>query len=414
MKRDIIVKYSIVLLVIGCVFSCRKMDSTYKEFLVPGGVTYPQKAKTPIIYAGKNRVKIIWFGGADPSVVFARIFWNNYADSVEIDIPPGEDTVSVFIENLPERVYSFIIKTYDEQGHVSVPVEVIGKTYGEKYQSSLLATPLNASGMNNAGVAMFYWGIPDITNGAFAYEIRYKNNEENTVVKYLPIEDSISTITDKDLKAGTKVSYRTVFVPDSMSIDTFYSDFATVTIKNINIELDKSKWELHPLDNDINPLGYSDRPISRLWDNSTSTKPCRIVGDNLPQWITIDLGQEVVLTRVKMSFYSGPEINIANLYWLGIPKKFEIWGSNDPGEDGDWTDWTLLGHFIGETPSGEPRGSLTDEDIIAGKEGLDFSFPQQESAYRYIRLKTINTWLNPSLPSRTDVWYSEMTLWGQP
>src|SRR5699024_5034268 len=148
----------ILFIATGCIVSCRKMDSTYKEFLVPGGVTYPQKAKAPLIYAGKNRVKIVWYGGADPSVVKARIFWNNYADSIEVDIAPGEDTVSTIIDHLPERVYSFIIKTYDKKGHVSVPVEVIGKAYGDKYQSSLLATPLNASGINNAGMAMFYWG----------------------------------------------------------------------------------------------------------------------------------------------------------------------------------------------------------------------------------------------------------------
>jgi hypothetical protein len=60
------------------------MDSTYKQYVVPGGLTYAGKPTSPKAYSGLNRIKIAWLRGADPSVVKAKIFWNNFADSLAL------------------------------------------------------------------------------------------------------------------------------------------------------------------------------------------------------------------------------------------------------------------------------------------------------------------------------------------
>ena len=117
---------------------CKKMDSTYKQFIVPGGITYAGKANSALAYAGRHRVKISWLRGADPNIAKARIFWNNYKDSIEVNITPTKDTNSVIIANLPEKTYSFVIKTYDAKENSSIPVEIIGGSYGDRYQAQLL------------------------------------------------------------------------------------------------------------------------------------------------------------------------------------------------------------------------------------------------------------------------------------
>ncbi len=85
------------------------MDRTYKDFVVPGGLVYPQKASSSLVYVGRNRVKIVWLRGSDPSVTKARIYWNNYMDPVELDIPTMGDTIGVIIDHLPAKSYDFII-----------------------------------------------------------------------------------------------------------------------------------------------------------------------------------------------------------------------------------------------------------------------------------------------------------------
>lgn len=175
-------------------------------------------------------------------------------------------------------------------------------------------------------------------------------------------------------------------------------------------ELDKSLWKLYPLDNDTYQPLYS-RPIDRLWDGSVSTSPYAIdpVGATLPQWLTIDLGQAAVLSRIRFNEY----YKSSDTKWLfakGSPKEYEIWGSNNPSDDGDWSSWTLLGYIESVKPSGLPAGAaLTNEDLAAGIEGDNFSFSYTGVAYRYIRFKTINTWA-----SRADVFFGEITFWGQP
>src|SRR5690606_24549100 len=130
---------------------------------------------------GLNRVKISWPKGPDPSVVKARIFWNVFADSTEIPIEPSMDTVSCMIDNLPEGNYSFVIVTYDKAGNRSVPLEVFGNTYGEKYQARLLDRPVLAS-LQKKNMEMFIaWGIADTAMGAFATDVKYVNLTGDTV-----------------------------------------------------------------------------------------------------------------------------------------------------------------------------------------------------------------------------------------
>ena len=66
--------YSFMLLSVLLSFvSCKDMDGTYEEYIVPNGRVYPGVAKNPVVYAGKNRVQLQWLKGKDPTTVRAEV-----------------------------------------------------------------------------------------------------------------------------------------------------------------------------------------------------------------------------------------------------------------------------------------------------------------------------------------------------
>lgn len=236
-----ILKYLAVLFIISCTFlACKKMDKAYQSFIVPGGITYAGKANTPIAHAGINRINLTWMRGSDPNVTRAKVYWNNYLDSMDVNYPASGSLISVMINNLVEKSYSFMIKTYDTKGNSSVPVEVIGNSYGSNYQSSILTRPVTLSILSPANDSLtINWQQADFSNGAYGMEIKYTNLAGNTLTKKLAAKDMQTIILD--YKPGTVYDYRTVYLPDSLGIDTFYTTYST---ENVSKKLSKTGWKV--------------------------------------------------------------------------------------------------------------------------------------------------------------------------
>ncbi|MDR2037727.1 MAG: DUF5013 domain-containing protein [Bacteroidales bacterium] len=221
-----------LLFVVNFLPSCKDMESTYEDFVVPGGLIYTGKPENPSVHPGYNRVEISWIKSSDPSVTSARVFWNNYQDSVLVNIPEEGSSVNVFINDLPEKFYSFFIKTYDDEGNSSIPTEVLGTVYGEKYRSGLLNRPIVSSEMNESGKIFLEWGTADVSGGAFAVDIFYLDSNGEKVIERFDIEDE-TTEMDGDL--DKEYFFQTAYLPDSMAIDVFYTDPEPLKIQNINI-----------------------------------------------------------------------------------------------------------------------------------------------------------------------------------
>ena len=153
-------------------------------------------------------------------------------------------------------------------------------------------------------------------------------------------------------------------------------------------------------------LAGPNNTIENLWNGN-------FAGDNfyassnassLPQWITIDLGKKVVLSRFKQFMR-----RYGHCYAASGLKNFELYGSNAPNPDGSWASWTLLGNFTTLKPSGLPLGQTTNEDLdYAVNLGADFYFTTQPPAVRYLRLKSLETYA-----SAGQVVIMELKLFGQ-
>lgn len=228
MKKNLYLKFSLLAVSLVCMIAaCTKMDYTYKKFLKDGDIIYPGKADSVQIFPGHNRVKLSWLLTSDPSIVRCRVYWNNGADSVEVPVNRGHgvDTISVIIDSLKEGYYNFQIYTYDKDGNTSVATDTIGQVYGDVYASSL-HTRVIKKAYWNADSAFVFWYKPN--KGAVVTEINYtdKNGDEQQVK--ITASDTASVL--PGFKLHDAFQYRTGYLPDSLSIDTFYTAFEQKTI----------------------------------------------------------------------------------------------------------------------------------------------------------------------------------------
>lgn len=298
LKGRFVLLFSLLICSICLSYSCKKMDDSYKKYVVVGGLTYPAMATAPEVYAGKGRVKLSWLRGTDPSVVKARVFWNNYLDSVEVTIPKTGDTISVIINNLPEQEYTFDIITYDNKGNKSVAAEVLGATYGDIYQASLLSRPITKVVMHDQGVANITWGAANITGGAYATEVNYTTLSGNQSSKRFLVNEQTSDILD--IKPNIPFKYRTIYLPDSLAIDTFYTDFVNVN----SLLFDKSSWQV--IDYSTEHDNSADNRVSNVIDGDPGTRWHTNVNTSYyPHFVTVDMQTSKSITAFEIYRMTG-------------------------------------------------------------------------------------------------------------
>jgi hypothetical protein len=148
-------------------------------------------------------------------------------------------------------------------------------------------------------------------------------------------------------------------------------------------------------------------PMPNMWDNSidgwsmwhSQTKP-------FPMWITFELGLKVKLSRITL--WHRQDDGTQWIYNQNNPKKFEIWGSNNPDPDGGWTNWTKLVSHEVVKPSMLPMGQITQDDADAARRGEEMTVPLDMPAVRYLRIKILETYTNSACN------IAEVSVWGQP
>lgn len=206
--------------------SCRKMDD-YKKFVAGGEISYTGKVDSVKVMSGRNRVLVKGLFLADPKVTSLKIFWNNYKDSVTVPVVRKNtvDTLSYFVNNVGEGVQNFVLFTYDASGNKSIPVYKTGKSYGDRYQASLANRGIASAQTESDGSTAIKWLGMDRLTGVFATEVEYTNTSGKTVTLRTPIDSSVTRLAN--FKTSSNIRYRTLFLPDTVSIDTFSTDYTT-------------------------------------------------------------------------------------------------------------------------------------------------------------------------------------------
>lgn len=214
------------LLYIVALSACTKMDD-FKKYVEGGEISYTGKVDSLKVRSGKNRVLVQGLFISDPKVRSCKILWNSRRDSIIVPVSRANDvdTLKQYITNLEEGSYNFDVITYDQKGNPSIPITVSGvKVYGDRYAASIINMPISDVTLENA-VATVNWGGVDKTSGALYMDLSY--TKENNVSTKLKISTSTVQTLLSSYKYRSTFSYRTVYLPDSLAIDTFYTELRT-------------------------------------------------------------------------------------------------------------------------------------------------------------------------------------------
>lgn len=183
--------------------------------------------------------------------------------------------------------------------------------------------------------------------------------------------------------------------------DTMYT---TLTPKK-EVLIDKNNFSVYQCDNDTK-MSFG-TTVDLMWKGLFNNEwPCTYTDESsgVPTTITWSVGPAPVkltrfnlLTRREGSLY----------YSKGSPRRFEIYGSNDPTHDGDWSKWTKILTCEVVKPSGLPLGQENNADAAAGSAGFTFDFDEDTPPYRYLRLKCLQNWVGSYF-----IEIQNMSIWG--
>ncbi|MFA9193248.1 DUF4998 domain-containing protein [Flavobacterium sp. FBOR7N2.3] len=220
-------KYKVyVVILLGSIlsiFSCTSADE-YLKFTEGGAISYTGKIDSLKFFPGRNRVKVEGLIISDPKVNQMRVYWNAKKDSIVVPInrSSGIDEVSIFLENLPENIYNFEVKTFDAKGNSSISQNVNAQTYGERYQNSIVNRVVANNVLINSELVVNFVALSS-DSGALGSEIIYTNTADEEKTVFADIENLSFVI--NDFKSGTSYKYRSLYKPEENAVDTFFTAY---------------------------------------------------------------------------------------------------------------------------------------------------------------------------------------------
>ena len=220
--------------------SCSKWDDTYKEFIGDGEITYTARPDSLRALSGVNRVQLYWLFTSDPNITQYKIYWNNRRDSIVRDFTrsAGVDTVREMISNLPEGTYVFEVFTFDSKGHSSVKSEVVGRSFGSIYQSTLLPRSFRLTTRNKNDMIVS-WAAP--ADDVAYTEIRYTNMLGDEQVLTTSKSETFTIL--PLFPQGGSFAYQSFYKPDTSALDILSTPPDT-QLFNVNIYQDWDKFNI--------------------------------------------------------------------------------------------------------------------------------------------------------------------------
>jgi len=249
----------LALLLTGIVASCKKMDD-YKKYGEGGEIIYPATFDSLKVIPGNGRVMITGLLTGDPGVTKYRVFWNNGSDSLEASITrKGKtDTIKQIVDHLPEGPMTFTLRTYDSKGNRSIPMIVTGNVYGASFQTSVNERGNRAvlkSVFNPDGSAVIAWANVDAYVGVLGMRIHFfdANDQARDTIVAAKLKDQQTTL--PGISILKQITYNTLYLPDTVGIDTFSVApntlplFTEVALLNnvhpvANVANDGSRWAI--------------------------------------------------------------------------------------------------------------------------------------------------------------------------
>lgn len=279
--------------------SCSKSND-YKKFAEGGEISYTGKIDSVTVYSGDERVIIKGLFLSDPKVASCRIYWNNMRDSVEVPVKRTHKTDTLIqIIKLPENLHNFRIHTFDALGNKSVAVYATGRSYGKAYKESINNRLIVSAIADNNRSVTVTWRDMDKTLLAIGTEVTYTDHNNNKKLVNVPIDQAQTIL--KDYKEGTSFSYQTLYIPDTLCIDTFRTKIEQYQYAQ---KIGKKNWTATA--DTYEPTGqlpYGGHPSFAIDDDpNTYWHTVHSSGTtNFPHWLAFDMKKAVKVDMVELT-----------------------------------------------------------------------------------------------------------------
>lgn len=326
------------------IVSCEDMMDIHKEYLKGGEIIYAPKPDSVAFHSGKGRILFRYWLYNSPNVNAVKVYWNDYVDSLIIPVAPGTglDSGDVVLTNMPEKSYTFYVKTTDKYGCSSLSVSDFGTSYGDLYKNALLQRKVKSATMSGTdGVIDWYSAAEDLVE----VQIRYKSTTSDDPVVVVMKADS-EEVACPNAEGGSSFDFRSLYIPEENALDTFALEWEHADQPfPSTYEYDRSEWEV---------IDYSDQQtddgggVTTLFDgNYYDTFWHSAYGGGaapLPHWLIVDLKSAKEICRIDTWRPGNTDANT-----------IQYWTSDDP--DPDASSWEKIAE--GVFPSEENSLSLS-------------------------------------------------------
>lgn len=277
--------------------SCEDFMDVHKDYIEGGEIIYAPKPDSMYFIAGKGRIMFNCRTYNAPNVRSIDVYWNDGLDSliIPVELKTGYDSVSVLLDNMEEKSYTFNVRTTDNFGHKSLYMTDFGSSYGEIYQSSLNDRHIKSILLSDkVGSVTWYFAPTDLVRS----EIRYvKRNGSQSVVGTFSADDVAEL---PDLKPGSSIEYRSLFIPEAEAIDTFATAWKTFeTAVPEEYKYDSSSWTVLAASDESSDHGgrvaLLDGDLSTFWHSAWETESAP-----LPHWAVIDMQSQKKISRIEV------------------------------------------------------------------------------------------------------------------
>ncbi|MBO9202370.1 MULTISPECIES: DUF4959 domain-containing protein [Niastella] len=378
MKRHTLVIAALLLLT--GVWSCKKEDV---NGITPGGGGTPGKVSNVIVKNEHGAATISYALPGDEDLLYIKAVYtlpNGTRREVKSSFYSNQLRVDGFADTLKHSIQLYAVNRSETAGD-SVEVQV------QPLVSHIQLVYRNLTVRATAG------GI----------RVRSLNPYKGDVV-IVPLVDSMNTgewksldnIYTSDSAIGVSIRGLTpvqkkfaLCVRDRWlnHTDTLYATLTPLQELIIN----KNDYSVYQCDNDTKMSWGT--TVDLMWKGLMSNEwPCLYTDESsgVATTFTWSVGTSPVkLTRFNLLTRKEGAL----WYSKGSPRRFEIYGSNNPTHDGDWSKWTKILTCEVVKPSGLPLGTENNADNVAASTGFTFDFDEDTPPYQYLRLKCLQNWM---------------------
>lgn len=410
-------KYLIIFIIVQAFFACTEGERlTFYDTKSPAPVAINPATISVENFSGKSVVK--YHVPSDDNLLYVKAVYETSPDVLR------EAKASLYVDTL-------LLEGFPKAGDYKVKFYSVGKNEKQSEATEIIVSPLTPpviEAFPSLDLAATFGGI----RGSFI-------NVHQSELKVTLLADTIGDNRYTLLRSYTSNSPFVRFT--YLGLSSKKSNFAaylqdrwgnrtdTLFFKDLTPlfeeKIDKSTFEWYRmLPSDLQhyveePFPYYN-PVN-LWDGSISFGQWWgwVLLDRLPFTHTIRLGKSVILSRITIYQMSNFGAYRAAYNGAGAPRSFEIYGSNldRPDDNLFGSDWTLLGRFESEMPSGKDMPTQADKDY-AWFEGDKYFFePTEEISNPYkptkfIRFRFLRTWNDGEIGDLTGVAMSEIDVFG--